>query len=162
MKRNETPELIFHDVMLKIPYKWAAGEYMGEFFNELRETGRICSSKCPACGRYSCPPRPVCGVCHTKLEPREKWKPVGPKGTLLAFCVSEQSFLVPNTGDMLEVPYSIGVILLDGAPVTLQHKLQENDPARLKPGMRVEAVFKPAEERKGDIFDIIHFKTIAG
>lgn len=161
MKKNETPELIFHDALLKIPYKWAAGEYMGAFLTELKDSGRIYSSKCPACGRCSCPPRPVCGVCHTELEPREKWKPVGPKGTLLAFCVSEQSFLVPNTGDMLEVPYSIGVIMLDGAPATLQHKLQETDPGKLKPGMRVEAIFKPAAERKGDIFDIIHFKTIA-
>ena len=162
MKKNETPEFIFHDTMLKIPYRWAAGEYMGAFFSELKEAGKIYSSKCPDCGRYSCPPRPVCGICHTRLEPREKWKAIGPKGTLLAFCVSEQSFLVPNTGNMLEVPYSIGVIMLDGAPVTLQHRLQETDPAKLKPGMRVEAVFKPEAERKGDIFDIIHFKTIDG
>ena len=160
MKKDETGEFIFHDVLLKIPYKWAAGEYTGEFLTALKETGKIYSSKCPACGRYSCPPRPVCGVCHTRLEPRETWQAIGPKGTLLAFCVSEQAFLVPNTGNMLEVPYSIGVIMLDGAPVTLQHRLQETNLEKLKPGIRVEAVFKPAAERRGDIFDIIHFKTI--
>jgi len=161
MKSNIVPEFIFHDVMLKIPYKWAAGEYMGEFLTQLKETGNIYSNRCPACGRHSCPPRPVCGVCHAKTEPKEKWKAIGPQGTLLAFCVTEQSFMVPNTGKMLEVPYSIGVILLDGAPVTLQHRLVESDPEKLKPGMRVEAVFKPKEQRLGNIFDIVHFKTIA-
>jgi uncharacterized OB-fold protein len=69
--------------------------------------------------------------------------------------------MVPNTGKMLEVPYSIGIILLDGAPVTLQHRLAESNTEKLKPGMRVEAVFKPKEQRLGDIFDIIHFKTIS-
>jgi uncharacterized OB-fold protein len=85
---------------------------------------------------------------------------VGPKGILLTFFICEQSFLIPTTGEMLEVPFSVGLVMLDGAPVMLQHQLEETDVEKIKPGMRVEAVFKPKEERKGNIFDIIHFKTI--
>lgn len=160
MTSNTAPEFIFHDLFLKVPYKWAAGEYIGEFLKELRDSGKIYSNRCPGCGRWSCPPRPVCGVCHTKTEPKEKWKTLGPQGTLLGFCVTEQPFMMPTTGKMLEVPYSIGIILLDGAPATLQHRLAETDPAKLIPGMRVEAVFKPREERDGNIFDIVHFRTL--
>ena len=54
MKKNEERELIFHNVLLKIPYKWAAGDYTGEFLTELKETGKIYSNRCPNCGRYSC------------------------------------------------------------------------------------------------------------
>jgi uncharacterized OB-fold protein len=50
--------------------------------------------------------------------------------------------------------------MLDGAPCTLQHQMEETDPEKIKPGMRVEAILKPAAERKGNIFDIKHFVTI--
>ncbi|MBN1376252.1 MAG: Zn-ribbon domain-containing OB-fold protein [Dehalococcoidia bacterium] len=161
MKSKNVPEFIIRDIYLKIPYKWATGDYTGEFLTQIKESGQILGNRCPSCGRWSCPPRPICGVCHIKTEPREKWKALGPKGTVLGFCVTEQSFMVPNTGEMLEVPYSIAIILLDGAPVTLQHRLAESNPEKIKPGMRVEAVFKPKAERNGDIFDIVHFKTIS-
>jgi hypothetical protein len=94
------------------------------------------------------------------MEERGKWVEVGPKGTVIGFSVVEQSFLVPTTGDMLEVPFSVGIILLDGAPVTLQHRLQETNPDKIKAGLRVEAVFKPKEQRQENIFDILYFRTI--
>jgi uncharacterized OB-fold protein len=160
MRQETTDELITHETLLKIPYQWAAGEYTGEFLRELRDSGRIYANKCPKCHRFRCPPGPVCGVCHTRMAEREKWVEVGPKGTLLAFSVAEQSFLIPTTGDMLEVPFSVGVILLDGAPASLQHRLEETNPDKIKVGMRVEAVFKPKEQRQANIFDIMHFKAI--
>jgi len=61
---------------------------------------------------------------------------------------------------MLKVPFAVGIVMLDGAPCTLQHQMEETDPAKIKPGMRVEAILKPAAERKGNIFDIKHFVTI--
>jgi len=85
---------------------------------------------------------------------------VGPRGTVIGFSVVEQSFLVPTTGEMLEVPIGVGIILLDGAPVSLQHRLQETNSEKIKAGMRVEAVFKPREQRQANIFDILYFKTI--
>ena len=160
MRQETTDELITHETLLKIPYRWAAGEYTGEFLRELRDSGIIYANKCPKCGRFRCPPGPVCGTCHARMGEREKWVQVGPKGTLLAFSVAEQSFLIPTTGDMLEVPFSVGVILLDGAPASLQHRLEEMNLDKIQVGMRVEAVFKPKEQRQANIFDILYFRTI--
>jgi uncharacterized OB-fold protein len=74
--------------------------------------------------------------------------------------MAEQSFLLPTTGEMLKIPFAVGIVLLDGAQVILQHQLEETDPEKIKPFMRVEAVIKPKAERKGNIYDIVHFKTI--
>jgi len=40
------------------------------------------------------------------------------------------------------------------------HKLGEVDPEKVYIGMRVKAVWKPAEERQGAITDILYFKPI--
>ena len=64
-------------------------------------------------------------------------------------------------GDMRPVPYTIASIVLDGGPdVAFVHKLEESTPERVKAGMRVEAVFRPPQEREGTMQDIIHFRTI--
>lgn len=160
MQQKTTDELITLEMLAKIPYRWAAGEYIGEFLRELRDSGKIYVNKCPKCGRFRCPPGPVCSRCHTRMEEKEKWVEVGPKGTLISFFIAEQSFLVPTTGDMLEVPFSVGLILLDGAPVTFGHQLEETNPEKIEVGMRVEAVFKPKEQRQANIFDILHFKAV--
>jgi len=160
MQQKTDDELLTLDMVARIPYRWAAGEFTGEFLRELRDSGKIYANKCPKCGRYRCPPGPVCSRCHTRTETREKWIEVGPKGTVFGFFVAEQSFLNPSTGEMLPVPFSVGIISLDGAFVALQHQLQETDPSKIFFGMRVEAVFKPKEQRQANIGDIMYFKTI--
>ena len=160
MKAKPQLELIYLDMTLKMPFKWNTGEPLGEFFRELRDNGKIYSNQCPTCKRNFCPPVNICTRDHSKCNEKDKWLAVGPKGTLLTFFICEQSFLIPTTGEMLEVPFSVGLVMLDGSPVVLQHHLEETDVAKIKPGMRVEAIFKPKGERKGNIFDIIHFKTI--
>jgi len=160
MKAKPQEELIYLDMTMKVPYKWRTGETMGEFFRELKENGIIYANQCPTCGRAFCLPKSVCTRDHTKCTERDKWIPVGPKGTVVTYFMAEQSFLLPTTGEMLKIPFAVGIVLLDGAACILQHTLEETDSEKIKPFMRVEAVFKPKAERKGNIYDIIHFKTI--
>jgi len=62
---------------------------------------------------------------------------------------------------MRPTPYTSAAIVLDGGEdAAFFHKLEEQDPAKVEVGLRVEAVFKPPAERRGDIEDIIHFRTI--
>jgi uncharacterized OB-fold protein len=160
MKQKAQEELIYLNMTLKAPYKWRTGETMGEFFRELKENAIIYANQCPTCGRYFCLPKSVCTRDHTRCTERDKWVPVGPKGHVVTFFMAEQSFLLPTTGEMLKIPFAVGIVLLDGAACILQHQLEETDPEKITPLMRVEAVFKPKEERKGNIYDIVHFKTI--
>ena len=88
----------------------------------------------------------------------EEWIPVGPQGTLIGGTAVLHAFPDPLTGELRKTPYGYGLILLDGASTSWCFFLEESDGSKMKPGMRVEAVF--AEERVGNLSDILHFKTI--
>jgi len=62
----------------------------------------------------------------------------------------------------LEDPQLPAVIEIDGASsgMGIMHMLGEVDPQEIEIGMRVQAVWKPAEERVGSITDIAYFKPI--
>jgi uncharacterized OB-fold protein len=58
-----------------------------------------------------------------------------------------------------EIP---AVIEIDGAsPLQgILHKLGEVEPGNVEIGMRVQAVWKPEDEREGAVTDILYFKPI--
>lgn len=157
MSTKTGDERLLLDFTVKIPYGYPAGTCTGRAFKELRDNGKIYANICPKCGRGLAPPRPLCGRCHVRMG---EWVEVGPKGTVLVFSVTEMSFWDPSTGLMRQVPYTHSIIALDGAPVAFQHFLEETNTEKLRSGMRVEAVFKPKSQRKGNILDILHFRTI--
>ncbi|MFQ5925699.1 MAG: Zn-ribbon domain-containing OB-fold protein [Dehalococcoidia bacterium] len=157
MTEKADEELLILPITYDVPYRWSAGEHVGRFLEELRDNARIYCNLCPKCGRAQVPPRPVCDRCHVR---RGEWVELGHKGTVLTFVVVQQSFWDPTYGIMRPVPYTIGTIQLDGPPSSFTHLLEETDPEKLRIGMRVQAVFKPKEERRGHISDILHFKTI--
>jgi len=68
------------------------------------------------------------------------------------------------TWDMRRVkePQIPAVIEIDGAAkgAGIMHLLGGVDPEDVKIGMRVQAVWKPPEEREGAITDILYFKPI--
>jgi len=160
MEKEKNAELIHLDMQYWGLYHWPNGKHIGAFLKELKENAKIYTGKCPNCGRFFCPPLPMCGRCHVKIEEQHKWIEVGPKGTLFNFTVIEQQFLHPQTGQMLEVPFPVGLINLDGAPTSFFHRLEETDSSKLHVGMRVKAIFRPKSERRGDISDIRFFRTV--
>lgn len=151
-------ELLEIIIPLDLKYKWGAGPHLGEFLRKLKE-GTIVANRCPDCGRLQLPPTPVCGRCHIGMG--EDWVELSHQGTVISYSFVVDPMYDPGIGDMRPVPYTIAAIVLDGGPdVAFFHKLEENDPERVKVGMRVEAVFRPPDEREGTIEDIIHFRTI--
>lgn len=58
-----------------------------------------------------------------------------------------------------EIP---AVIDIDGTrpPVGIMHMLGEVHPKEVKIGMRVQAVWKPSQEREGSILDIVYFRPL--
>jgi len=137
------------------PYNYSLGRYGGRLVKELRDNKRIVGIKCPKCGRVYAPPRQVCGRCFTKMD---EFVEISNKGTLDSFTVVHFSFLDPETGQKRPVPYGYGRMKLDGADSEFLHFLEESDIAKLKIGMRVEAVFE--KNRSGSFKDIKYFKKI--
>lgn len=160
MNKEPSKEYLFVDLLASVPYEWAAGPVLGRFLLELRDNGRIMGNKCPSCGRVMLPPRPFCGRCRG-VEPGDNWIEVSDKGTLKGFVKAVHPTWNPNEGRLRTEPIMLAEIALDGAEnAMIGHLLSELDPEKLHPDMRVQAVWKPKEERIGDLSDILHFEII--
>lgn len=144
------------DQQVTLEYRFAAGEHATRFFTALRDEGRILATR-DAQGNVMVPPRPVCGLSSL---PMDEWVEVGPGGTLAGCTIVYVPFIDPMTGKKRPVPYGFGLIRFDGADTNIYHFLDETDPARIGVGRRVEAVFKPREERIGSLADIRYFRLV--
>jgi len=158
MNKEATEELLILPITYDVPYHWSTGHFLGRFYQELRDSATIYGDICPKCGYCLVPPRILCPRCRVRMG---DWIKLGPKGTVLCYSVVEQSFWDPHEAKMRPVPYTHAYLQLDG-PLggAFSHILEEIDPEKLKIGMRVEAVFKPREQRIGHLTDILHFRTI--
>lgn len=147
----ETVESLVYESRIKVPYTWSVGETGSRFLIGLRDHKKIFGTRCLKCDMVYLPPRKNCGQCF--LENLE-WVELGSQGTLITYTmVRYESSAMP-----MKPPFAYGIILLDGASTGMVHFLGEVDPEEIKPGMRVEAVFK--EERIGDILDIRYFRPV--
>ena len=140
-------------IPMDLTWRYASGTAMERFCAGLLER-RIEAMRCGQCGRRYLPPRPLCGNCRVRLE---EWVPVQDAGTLEAWTIVHLPILDGRTGRNRDAPYGMGLIRLDGADTTLNHYLAENDPAKLRLGMRVRAVWR--DELRGAMDDILHFEA---
>lgn len=135
-------------------YRHAAGRYGAKFLRGLREQ-RIVASRCTRCPRTLVPPRIACTGCFGRME---EFVELPPRGRLLAWTLVAFPFIDPMTGTQRPVPYCYGMIQFDGADNTFQYFLDGKDPAKLRVGMPVEAVFR--DQRVGALADLLHFRVI--
>ena len=135
-------------------YLWAAGVAISRFLNELRD-GRIIGRKCDKCARTLVPPRMYCEQC---FRPTDEWAYVKDTGTINTYSISH----VAADASRLKQPLLVAVVELDGASpgMGILHILGEVEPVKVKVGMRVQAVWKPAGKREGAITDIRYFKPM--
>ena len=143
---------VYHG-QIYIPNTYSAGAVGSRFLIELRDNKRIMGTRCPTCNRVYVPARSVCKDCFGELS---EWVEVSHEGTLLTYAVAYQ----PNPVQPVEPPIAYGIVQLDGADTGLAHMLGEVDPAQLKVGMKVKAVFKVEKERVASILDIKYFKPL--
>jgi uncharacterized OB-fold protein len=140
-----------------LKYAWDNGVAIGRYLAELKE-GRIVGRSCRGCKRVLVPPRLFCEVCW---RPTDEWTFVQDTGTILTSVVSHVNWDASpvEEGRRYHTP---AVIELDGAGKDqgIMHLIDEIEPYDIKIGMRVQAVWKPAEERTGAITDIKYFKVI--
>ena len=75
-------------------------------------------------------------------------------GTLVSFCVVNVAFY----GQGMEIPYTSGLILLDGSDLPLMHLIQECPVEEVHIGMRVEAVWVDAADLGPTLESIRYFR----
>ena len=146
---------------VKSEYRWDTGVAVGKFLAGLKE-GRLVGIYCPRCRRTLVPPRAFCELC---FRPLNRWTVLKDRGMINTFSVS----FVNWDATRREVPEVPAVIEIEGASpgMGIMHVLGEVGDdldtilATVKLGMRVEAVWKPAQEREGSITDIRYFRPVA-
>jgi len=151
--------LFCHDE-LKADFAWDTGIGIGKYLAGLKE-GVIYGSLCSTCRKIVVPPRTVCEWC---FRPMDEYIPLQDTGTVNTFSLCYVTWDVRR----IKEPELPAVIQLDGAstlesgPIMggIMHKLGEVIPEEIHIGMRVQAVWKPPEEREGSITDILYFKPI--
>ena len=115
-----------------LDYTFTAGEATTRFLKGIKEK-RIMGERA-AGGKVYVPSRgadPQLGV------PTAEQVELPHVGTLTSFCVVNVAFY----GQGMEIPYTSGLILLDGADLPLMHLIQECPVEDVHIGMRVEAVW---------------------
>jgi uncharacterized OB-fold protein len=146
--------VIFNEWNPNAQYAWDAGVAISRYLAELKE-GRLVGVHCRGCRRTVIPPRNFCEWC---FRPMDDWVYLPDTGTVNTFS------LCYVTWDMkrVEEPEISAVIDIDGTKpsVGIMHLLGEVEPDEVKIGMKVQAVWRPAEEREGSILDIKYFKPV--
>lgn len=143
--------LSIHDKLLG-NFAWDTGIAISKYLAGFKD-GVILGSYCNQCRRTVVPPRNVCEWCY---RPMVEFTPVGDTGVINTFSLCYVTWDVQRIKNP-EIP---AVIDLDGATPLhgIMHKLGEIQPEHVAIGLKVEAVWKPAEDREGAITDILYFK----
>lgn len=142
-----------------LSYAWDNGAAIGRYLAELKN-GKIIGKRCRKCDRIMLPPRMFCELCW---RPTDEWVYVKDTGTVNTFCVSHVDWKAGRLDIKGGVrPFTPAVIEIDGASkgMGILHMIDKVDPWTIEIGMRLQAVWKPAEERQGAITDIQYFIPI--
>jgi uncharacterized OB-fold protein len=135
---------------IRLEYDVFAGHAQTPFLHGLVE-GRFFGRRCPQCEKVYIPPR---GACPTDGVPTTELVECGQRGVITTFCVVN----VPFRGQAIELPYVCAQILLDGADIAFMALIQECLASDVRMGMRVEAVWRDAAERRPSLESLRYFR----
>ena len=135
---------------VRLHYQHSASAEESRYLRGL-QAGKVIGQRCPACGKVYVPPR---GACPVDGVPTTTDVELPDVGTVTTFCVVN----VPFQGQRVPSPYVAASVLLDGADIAFQHLILGCDPADVRMGMRVRAVWKPPEQWGTTAENIDHFE----
>ena len=120
-------------------------------FLRAMQQGHLLGARSGENGKVYFPPREADPATGRELD---NFVELPDKGTVTTFAIIN----IPFPGQRIPPPYVAAYILLDGADIPFLHLVTEIDAADVRMGMRVEAVWKPREERDFGIDNIDHFR----
>lgn len=103
-------------------------------FWEAAKRHELLVRRCPECGEYQWPSRPMCSHCHSFGQ---EWVKVSGKGTLYTYTVANRAFHPAFQDD---VPYGVVIVELDEGPRMVGNS-ENVAPEDLKIGMAMEVAF---------------------
>jgi acetyl-CoA C-acetyltransferase len=152
---DEVPNISFEP---KLTYRWDDGYALATYLDGF-ENGKIRASFCAGCDRMLIPSRSFCELCN--LRSVDRYFDMPDTGVVETYTISHVDW---SSAPLPDGETNIfAVVAIDGAGdhMGLVHRLGEVDPAAIEIGMRVKAVWKPAEEREGAVTDLLYFRPVA-
>jgi uncharacterized OB-fold protein len=135
---------------IAIHYDYSIGAGSSTFMRGIRE-GRILGSRCPDTGKVYVPPR-LSSV--ETASPMSELVELPDRGVVYTYCIVNIKFY----DQVLEIPYAYAYIVLDGADSAIMHLIHECPIEDMRPGMRVQAVWKDPSEWTESMENIRYFK----
>ena len=132
--REITPGLTVTPVRLHYMHTASPGETA--YLRGLAEH-RLLGQRCGMCGQVYVPPR---GTCPADGVPTSEEVELPESGTVTTFCIVNVGY-PGQTAQGFPPPYVAAAVLLDGADIAFQHLVLGCDPAEVRMGMRVRAVW---------------------
>ena len=120
------------------------------FLRALKE-GTLLGARSGDNGKVYFPPREADPATGKELD---QFVELPDTGTVTTFAIIN----IPFAGQKIKPPYVAAYVLLDGADIPFLHLITEIDAADVRMGMRVQAVWKPREERDFGIDTIDYFR----
>jgi uncharacterized protein len=134
---------------VRLRYQHTASPAESTYLRGLAE-GRLIGQRCPACGLVYIPSR---GTCPADGVATDAQVELPDTGTVTTFSVVNVAY----PGQHITPPYVAAAILLDRADIAFHHLILGCDPAQVRMGMRVKAVWKPRAEWGSTADTISHF-----
>jgi uncharacterized OB-fold protein len=131
-------------------YRYTAGP-IGTKFLEGLKAGRLLAGKCPVCGKLFIPPKSFCQYDFAEIKELTE---IASLGIVRSYTiVYEDSY-----GNKLPKPVVIGFIEFPGIVGGIIHYIINVEPNNVRIGLKVRPVFRPDNERRGSLTDIIGFQ----
>ena len=135
---------------ISVDYDFSVGAGSSTFLRAIKE-GLIVGARCPDTGKVYVPPR-LSSV--ETASPMTELVEVSDRGVVYTYCIVNIQFY----DQVLEIPYAYAYIVLDGADSAIMHLVQEIPVEEMRPGMRVQAVWKDRSEWSESMENIRYFK----
>ncbi len=136
---------------IPLEYHYTAGVAGEEFRRELKEKGKLLTSKCPKCKTKYLPARMFCPTCFVETE--EKTLISGP-----GYVYSLTVVVGDKAGNKMAEPTTVALIKFDGVKGGIMHRIEPASSAGLTVGTKVEPVLRERNIRTGALTDILFFR----
>ncbi len=149
MSKSDKP-VTYVDTPISMRYDYSIGVGMSAFMRAIRE-GKLLGARCPDTGKVYVP------SCLTSVEtasPMSELVELPDRGVVYTYCIVNIKFYE----QVLDIPYAYAYIVLDGADSAIMHLVQECTIEEMRPGMRVQAVWKDSSEWTESLENIRYFK----
>ncbi len=142
-REPEMPKIVLPYLLDFLPREKDGETRLARFFARLRE-GRLSTTRCTKDDLLLWPPRTVCPRCHTE---ELVWVDLPETGTIYAFSAVLAGAPLGMEGS---VPYAVGLVDLDGAPLRLFGRIEGRPWNELAIGQSIEV--EPYEVPDGRVF----------